>query len=242
MEIQILGSASGLPTLGKHHAGIYIKLDGKRVLLDCGEGISQQLLKYNLSKDKLDVIAISHFHPDHVCGLYMVLQMLFLQNRTKDLIIFLPEEIEDFRDSLRMFYIFEQKFDFKVNFKLTENINSYLPEISTIFSEHLISYKDLVEKYKFKNNYNAYSFKIKHNNKSVIYTADISNIKHLEKYLTDLDMLIIDGLHPDYKQILSLRDKTRARIIVNHGLSPELEGKIEKYNYEIADERKKILL
>ncbi|MBC8384908.1 MAG: MBL fold metallo-hydrolase, partial [Candidatus Cloacimonetes bacterium] len=78
MNIRILGSASGLPTPGKNHSAVYVHSNDSNILFDCGEGTAKQLLRYKLDHNHLDAIVISHFHPDHISGLYMVLQMLYL--------------------------------------------------------------------------------------------------------------------------------------------------------------------
>ena len=81
MRYQILGSASGNPELGLHHSAYYIHTSQNRYLFDCGEGTAQQLLAQNLADEELDAIVISHYHPDHVVGIFMVLQMFYLRQR-----------------------------------------------------------------------------------------------------------------------------------------------------------------
>ncbi len=242
MKIKILGSGSGIPTLGKNHACVWINFSDKNIIFDCGEGIAQQLLKNGLDKTALDVIAISHHHPDHVSGIFMVLQLLHLQNRTKPLNIYLPEDIDFFVKTLNYFYTFPKKYTFKINFALTSEITKDIPEIQVIPSDHMLGYKDFVRHNNFSNLLISYSFLIRYNDKQVLYSSDLGSTKYIEKYFSQTDLLIIDALHPEPDEILEIPDKTDARIILNHGLSEKLEKLISDERFEIANEENEITL
>jgi len=242
MKIKILGSGSGILTLGKNHACVWINFSDKNIILDCGEGTAQQLLKNGLDKAALDAIAISHYHPDHITGIFMVLQLLYLQNRTKPLNIYLPEDIDFFVKTLNYFYTFPKKCIFKINFALTSEITKDIPEIQAIPSNHMLGYKDFVRKNNFSNKLISYSFLIRYNAKQVLYSSDLWSTKSIEKYYPKTDLLIIDALHPEPDEILEIPDKTEARIILNHGLSEKLEKLISDERFEIANEKNEITL
>jgi len=245
LKIQVLGIAPGNPVLGQHHSAVFVNFSNNNVLLDCGESTSQQLLRNKMDGELLDAIAISHYHPDHVSGLFMVLQMLYLKKRVKPLKLFLPEEIEKFKNVLELFYVFPKKLTFKLELYPIQQINHYFPEIKVIFSEHLYSYKDFIKKYNLPNPMNSYSYYIKEKEKRFIFTSDIEGIKSFNDYLHNLDLLIIDGMHPDAKDILNLPSKTNARILITHGLSEELEQILEiepNKKLEFADEKTEIII
>lgn len=242
MKIKILGSGPGIPTLRKNHACVWINFSYKNIILDCGEGTAQQLLKNGLDNDVLDAIAISHYHPDHITGIFMVLQLLHLQNRTKPLNIYLPEDIDFFVKTLNYFYTFPKKCTFKINLALISEITKDIPEIQAIPSDHMLGYKDLVRQNNFSNKLISYSFLIRYNAKQVLYSSDLDNIESIEKYFPKTDLLIIDALHPEPDEILAIPGKTDARIILNHGLSEKLEKIISNKRFEIANEENEITL
>lgn len=242
MKIKILGSGPGIPTLGKNHACVWINFSDKNIILDCGEGTAQQLLKNGLDNEVLDAIAISHYHPDHITGIFMVLQLLHLQNRTKLLNIYLPEDINFFVKMLNYLYTFPKKCTFKINFTLTSEITKDIPEIQVIPSDHMLGYKDLVRQNNFSNKLISYSFLIRYNAKQVLYSSDLDNIKSIEKYFPKTNLLIIDALHPEPDEILAIPGKTDTRIILNHGLSEKLEKIISNERFEIANEENEITI
>ena len=242
MFIRILGSAPGLPIPGKSNASIFVKIHGKNILLDCGEGTSQKLLSENLIKDALDDILISHFHPDHISGIFMVVQMLYLQGRTKPLNVYLPERVEEFSKIFELFYTFAERLTYKLNLMPIEQIEKDVPFIKILPSCHLLSYKDVVKKRNLPNKMKNFSFYLEENGKTAIYTADIGSLKYIKPFLKNLDLLIIDAFHIKADDILSLHRFTNARIILNHGLSEELKNSPKLSEFELADENKEINL
>ena len=85
----ILGTASAFPTKDRNHPAVYVNLDGKRVLLDCGEGTQRQIRIAGLSP-AVDYIFITHWHGDHSLGVGGMLQSLNMMRRTEPVWIFGP--------------------------------------------------------------------------------------------------------------------------------------------------------
>ncbi len=66
MELIVIGSGTGVPSLRRSSPAYAVKAAGKLVLLDLGSGALRSMLKYGLDFNQVDIIALSHFHPDHV--------------------------------------------------------------------------------------------------------------------------------------------------------------------------------
>jgi ribonuclease Z len=69
---------------------IAVKREGEVILMDCGEGIQTQILKYGVGLKNSVVILITHLHGDHVNGLLGLLQTLSMSQRTAPLTIVAP--------------------------------------------------------------------------------------------------------------------------------------------------------
>ena len=70
MNITFLGTASGKPSKYRNVTSIAIELDDSEyILIDCGEGTQNQILKSELKFNKLASIYITHLHGDHIFGL-----------------------------------------------------------------------------------------------------------------------------------------------------------------------------
>ena len=95
IELTILGSGSATPTLTRNPTAQFLQIDGKCLLIDCGEGTQMQLMKFQLKSSKIDTILISHLHGDHYFGLIGLLTSMSLLSRTQDLHLYGPPILQD---------------------------------------------------------------------------------------------------------------------------------------------------
>jgi ribonuclease BN (tRNA processing enzyme) len=241
MKAKILGSASGMPTYGKHHAALWVCANQQNILFDCGEGTAEKLMTHKLDRDCLDSICISHFHPDHLSGIFMAIQMLYLQKRTSTLKIFLPESIQNFIAMMEYMYLFEERLTFDIEFYDIKELKQFHHFIIPIPSDHLDSYKEITENR--ANTCRAYSFKINSGDRNLLYTSDVSNLDSIIDHIGNVSTLIVDALHPPAQDIISLPKYTSAKIILNHGISDELNKILEAEpndQFEYAREDKEL--
>lgn len=89
-DIVLLGTSSAFPTKERNHPSIYLNLDGKKILLDCGEGTQRQIRIAGLSPS-IDKIFLTHWHGDHSLGVGGVIQSLNMLGSAKTLEIFGPK-------------------------------------------------------------------------------------------------------------------------------------------------------
>jgi len=89
-ELIPLGTASAIPTRERHLSAFALRRDGRLLLFDCGEGTQYRLRDAGLSRAKLDAIFLTHFHGDHLYGLFGLLSTLALLERTAPLTIVSP--------------------------------------------------------------------------------------------------------------------------------------------------------
>jgi ribonuclease Z len=93
-ELHILGSGAALPTSKRQASGQYVNCNERHILIDCGEGTQQQLRKFGLKLQKIQLILISHLHGDHFFGLPGLLSTMHLLGRNKKLSIYGPPGLE----------------------------------------------------------------------------------------------------------------------------------------------------
>ncbi|MEW6659476.1 MAG: ribonuclease Z [Thermodesulfobacteriota bacterium] len=66
MELIVVGSGTGVPSLTRGSPGYGVRAAGRLVFLDLGPGVLRAMRRYALDFSEIDVLALSHFHPDHV--------------------------------------------------------------------------------------------------------------------------------------------------------------------------------
>ncbi|MHA1410080.1 MAG: ribonuclease Z [Candidatus Odinarchaeia archaeon] len=96
MDLFFLGTSGGMPTVNRSGPAIALRINGRIILFDCGEGTQVQMQKLPLSISKIHTILITHLHGDHIGGLPGILMTLGLFNRKNPLLIIGPKGIKDF--------------------------------------------------------------------------------------------------------------------------------------------------
>lgn len=89
-EVTILGSSSATPVYNRNPTAQLLNCNEKIYLIDCGEGIQQQMIRYGYKTSKIDYIFISHLHGDHYFGLIGLLSSMHLNGRIKPVQLFAP--------------------------------------------------------------------------------------------------------------------------------------------------------
>jgi ribonuclease BN (tRNA processing enzyme) len=77
--VVILGSGTATPRLERNASGLAIQAAGLRLLVDIGPGTLRRMCEAGIDSKLVDVILLTHFHPDHVSDL---VPFLFAANDT----------------------------------------------------------------------------------------------------------------------------------------------------------------
>ncbi len=94
LALTILGNNSAIPAFDRNPTAQVLQTLEESFLIDCGEGTQMQLSKYKIKRSKINHIFISHLHGDHYFGLIGLLTSMSLLNRTQDLHLHAPPELE----------------------------------------------------------------------------------------------------------------------------------------------------
>lgn len=218
MQIRILGTGSGLPELGKHLSSVHVQSEGKQYLLDCGEGTIYQLLRYEIGKEDLDAVLISHYHPDHVAGIFMLIQSLYLQGRSRQLLLFLPEREREFAGLFSLFYTFVQRIGFQLKILPMSSVSQHLPCIQALANDHLLGYSGEISKHGYQNQMMAYSLRVNSPDGDFVYSSDIATTDSIVPLLQGAHTLLVDAGHPELAQIKKLPEHGLKRILLTHGV------------------------
>jgi len=94
LALTILGNNSAIPAFDRNPTAQVLQTMEESFLIDCGEGTQMQLSKYKIKRSKINHIFISHLHGDHYFGLIGLITSMSLLNRTQDLHIHAPAELQ----------------------------------------------------------------------------------------------------------------------------------------------------
>lgn len=112
--LNVLGTASALPTTERYPSAQVLDVRGRLFMIDCGEGAQMQMRRAGISFLKIEHICLSHIHGDHIFGLFGLLSTMAMLGRTAPLNIYAPGS---FRPILQfLLENFGEGFLYEVNF------------------------------------------------------------------------------------------------------------------------------
>ncbi|MBQ0149136.1 MAG: ribonuclease Z [Bacteroidales bacterium] len=88
--LRVLGTASAKPVPDRFQSAQVLSVHGRLFLIDCGEAVQRQLVRYHIPMMKIDSLFISHIHGDHVFGIFPLLSTMGMLARTAPLNIYAP--------------------------------------------------------------------------------------------------------------------------------------------------------
>jgi ribonuclease Z len=94
------GTAGSVPTARRGLPALLLRAGGERILIDCGEGTQQQLLR-SVGLPELDAIFVTHLHLDHWLGLLGMVKTFDLRSRERPLAIHGPPGLKRVWETLR---------------------------------------------------------------------------------------------------------------------------------------------
>lgn len=87
-ELIFLGTGAAVPDRAHHNTHLAILNQSRVVLIDCGSSPSIRLAEAGIDIEEVGDIILTHFHPDHVGSLPLLLMNMWLMGRQKALRIY----------------------------------------------------------------------------------------------------------------------------------------------------------
>lgn len=93
LDITLLGTSALLPLPGRAETAAALNCCGHTILFDCGEGTQTAARAAHVSLLKAELIALTHYHGDHIFGLPGLLSTMSVLGRTEPLTLIGPAGI-----------------------------------------------------------------------------------------------------------------------------------------------------
>ena len=94
IDVSLPGTGGMMPLPGRYLASMMLRVNGRMLLVDCGEGLQCSLKLLGWGFKNIDVICITHFHADHISGLPGLLLTIGNAGRTEPLHMIGPEGLQ----------------------------------------------------------------------------------------------------------------------------------------------------
>lgn len=231
-RITVLGSSSGMPSPTRFCSSLFFQTEKLNFLFDCGEGTSFSLLRNEIDPLVIDAVFVSHSHVDHLGGLFLVVQMMYLLERRTPLRVYLPEEATcGVRDFLNTCYLFPEKLNFKLSLLPMTSRFRFEEEgivIGTYPNRHLAGNQSVIAELDLPNRMQSFCLVLSLSGKKIVYSSDIASAQDLAPIVEDADILITECVHPSLEELLSLVLDMKVKFLLINHIPPELEEKQEQ--------------
>lgn len=95
-EVVLVGTSDAFGAGGRRQSAIFVRSDGRGLLLDCGTTTVTGLASLGIDRGEIDAIAISHYHGDHFGGIpALLLAAVYGDERSRPLHIAGPGGVEE---------------------------------------------------------------------------------------------------------------------------------------------------
>ncbi len=256
INFTFLGTGTPRPDIDKLGPSILIKNGDQEILLDAGRGTSIRLNQIGNDFLKVNRVFISHLHYDHIIGLPDFWLTSNLWQKKDNMNIYGPKGIKKFCQNIINSYTEDINYRYEKNNYSKLKCHSFdtLP-LGVKSGRITINF--------FKNSHGhieeSYGFKIKFNNKTVVYSGDTSYSQNVIDAAKNCDILIHEVIasskkiyddntklrkvfetHTNINQLIKILNITNPKLtILNHALlfdisESEVLNKIKKeYNGDI---------
>ncbi len=209
-KFTVLGSSAGMPCSDRVNAGYTLDVGGRLIQFDCGGGISSAFRRSDFDPLAVTGIIISHTHSDHISDLPLFIQMIHLagreQQKQTSIEVYLPGEALDvIGEYLKAVYLHPEKLFCQYQLHPVPEDGGIEMEgvaILPIRNGHLKGNADIISQNNWKNKMQCYSYLIRTEGKSILYSADLGSETDLFPYLENLDLLVVESTHIDVANLL----------------------------------------
>ncbi len=101
LDVCLLGTGGMMPLPRRRLTSLMLRLNGKGLLIDCGEGTQVAIREQGWSFHDIDVICFTHYHADHISGLPGLLLSIGNAERTEPVRLIGPKGLIRTVEALR---------------------------------------------------------------------------------------------------------------------------------------------
>lgn len=221
VRLTFLGTGTGEPSAGRSASGLAVSIGDRAVLIDAGDGVARNWLRYLGDIGRLKGIVLSHLHADHVSGLPYLIQGLHLSGREEPLDLYSPPETyPELSACLAMMRLAPDRLNFDINWRSLSEGDINLDDIfiRPFPNSHIKSGASGAHR--------SYSLLLNKDEHRALYSSDIGGLSDLDPALgRDPDLLIIEMTHFAPDDIFDyLRSRPPGRLVLTHvpeGVDPE---------------------
>lgn len=227
-RLVILGSKGG-PAIrpgGPSPTSSLLEIGGRRIVVDCGLGVSRGLVEAGMALPELDLVLVTHLHSDHVLELGPLLHTAWTAGLKTPVRVLGPIGTkavwEGFVASLsydiNLRIEDEGRPDIRDLVRIAEFGEGHVLEEGGVLIEALrVDHPPVTE---------CYALRISHGGRTIVFSADTAYFPPLSEFARNADILVHEAMHPDGVDRLVARtgngERLKAHLLASHTMAADV--------------------
>ena len=238
MQLRFVGCGDAFGSGGRANTCFHVTGNSVNFLIDCGASSLPALKRFEIARDEIDLILITHFHGDHFAGLPFFLLDAQFSRRSRPLVIAGPQGIET-RLQQVMEALFEHSSKTRQRFDLS--VVALNPEESQNFGAVKVTPYPVVHG---ESGGPFLAYRIEAEGRVITYSADTEWTETLVPAAREADLFIVEAYYYDriVKNHLSLNvleahlPEIRAKRLILTHMSDDMLGRLDALPYTTAED------
>tara|TARA_R110002050_G_scaffold271181_3_gene414486 strand:- start:26206 stop:27090 length:885 start_codon:yes stop_codon:yes gene_type:complete len=227
-RLVILGSKGG-PAIrpgGPLPTSSLIEIGGRRIVIDCGLGVSRGLVEAGMALNQLDIILITHLHSDHVLELGPLLHTAWTSGLNAPVAVFGPVGTKAVWDG------FVASLSYDIDLRIDDEGRPDIRDLVTIseIGEGVVIEEGGLKIEALRVEHppvtECYALRVSHQGRVVVFSADTAYFQPLSGFARDADILVHEAMHPDGVDRLVARtgngERLKAHLLASHTMAADV--------------------
>jgi len=213
-RLVILGSKGG-PAIrpgGPSPTSSLLEIASRRIVIDCGLGVSRGLVEAGMALSELDLILITHLHSDHVLELGPLLHTAWTAGLKRPVRVFGPVGTKAVWDG------FCASLNYDITLRIDDEGRPDIRELVTIteFGAGVVLEEDglTIEALRVEHPpvIECYGLRFSHQGRVIVFSSDTACFPPLVDFARNADILVHEAMHPGGVDRLVARTGNGARL------------------------------
>lgn len=213
-RLVILGSKGG-PAIrpgGPWPTSSLVEIGGRRIVVDCGLGVTRGLVDAGMTLKELDLIVITHLHSDHLVELGPLLHTAWTSGLAAPVTVYGPDGTRDYWTNFVAAMLFD------IDIRIVDEGRPDIRELVSVveFSEGQVFSEDGVTMTALRVDHppvtDTFALRIENANGSIVLSADTAYFPPLADFAKGADMLVHEAMLADGVERIVARTGNGARL------------------------------